>query len=110
MEIAFHKNDASVSHATVRKIEKMIAAAAARFPRPMDATVRFTSEGVTRRVEILLRAPRHATLVSTGEGRYYGPAASQALHRLRLQLLREKRLPKTRSRVQARRAGGAAEA
>jgi hypothetical protein len=107
VEIAFHRNGAPVSDATVRKIEKMITAAASRFPRAMDATVRFTAEGVTRRVEILLRAPRARSLVATGEGRYFGPAASQALHRLRLQLLREKKLPKTRARVQARRAGGA---
>jgi ribosome-associated translation inhibitor RaiA len=110
VEIAFHKNGASVSDTTVGKIEKMIADASAWFPRPMNATVRFTSEGVNRRVEIRLRAPRHTALVATGEGRYFGPAASQALQRLRLQLVREKHIPKARSRVQARRAGGAAEA
>jgi hypothetical protein len=109
VEIAFHKNGAVVSDATVRKIEKMIIAAGARFPQPMDATVRFTSQGVTRRVEIMLRAPRHAGLAATGEGRYFGPAASQALQRLRVQMVREKRLPKTRSRVQARRPGGTTE-
>lgn len=106
MEIAFHRNGALVSDATLRKIEKMIAEAGTRFPRAMDATVRFDAAGVTRRVEILLRAPRHTPLVATGEGRYFGPAASQALQRLRLQLRREKSLPKTRARVQARRAAG----
>ena len=110
MEIAFHKHGTAVSDATVRKIRKMVAGAGARFPRVIDATVLFSAEGVTRRVEILLRAPRNSSLVATGEGRYFGPAASQALQRLRLQLLREKGIPKTRARVQARRGRGTANA
>ena len=110
MDIVFHKNGAQVSDATVRNVSKLITAAGARLPRAVDATVRFDSEGRRRLVEIVLRAPRHAPLVATGEGRYFGPAAAQALQRLRVQMLREKRTPKARARAQSRRAAGVSEA
>ena len=99
MEIVTKINGADVSDAMRRKVERMVAKAAARLPRSVDAVVRFDEDRRVRRVEVVLHAPRHAPLVAKAEGEYFGPAVAQALARLAAQVAREKRTPKTRARL-----------
>jgi ribosome-associated translation inhibitor RaiA len=82
-----------------RKVERMVAKAAARAPRAVDAVVRFEENRRGRSVEVVLHAPRHAPLVAKAEGPFFGPAVAQALARLEAQLAKEKRTPKARARA-----------
>jgi ribosome-associated translation inhibitor RaiA len=65
------------------------------------ATVRFEQDGPTRRVEIVMHAPRRRPLISNGYGRTYGPALAEAVENLQAQLARSKRTPKARARAVA---------
>jgi ribosome-associated translation inhibitor RaiA len=98
VEIVLKSVHASVSPAMRRTAERIITRAAARLPRAVDAIVRFEQDGTVRRVEVVLHAPRQAAMVATGEGRYFGPALSQALARLTVQMTRERNAPKSRAR------------
>ena len=105
MEIVLRVHRATVTDAMSRKAERMVAKAVERLPRAVDATVRFEQHGNLRRVEGVLRAPRHEPLVATGEHRYFGPALALALARLGAQMRREQRAPKARARRATRRVG-----
>ena len=97
MEIIFQAHHATISERMRTRAERAVQKTAQRLQRPVDAIVRFEEDGPTRRVEIVLRAPRHRNLVAEGCARYYGPALAEAVERLQAQI------PKKRAvRVRAR--------
>jgi ribosome-associated translation inhibitor RaiA len=102
VEIIFHAHNAVISERLRERSEHAIQKLASRMSRVVDAIVRFEQDGPTRRVEVVLHAPRRSPLVAEGQARYYGPALSQALARIEAQLIRRKRTPKTRARTLAR--------
>ena len=101
MEIIFHSHHASVSDRMRLRAEKGVRKLANRLGGTVDAVIRFEDDGPTRRVEIVMRASRHRRLVSGGEGRFLGPALSEAMDGLRDQIDRARRI---RSKAQRRRA------
>lgn len=86
MEIVFHAHHAVISADLRARAERVVHKAAARLHRAVDATVRFEEDGPTRRVEIVLHAPRHRPVVAVGEARLLGPALSAAAARLQAQV------------------------
>ena len=86
MEIVFHAHHAVISDELRARAERAVHKAAARLRRTVDATVRFEEDGPTRRVEIVLHAPRKAPLVAVGEDRLLARALSSAASRLQAQV------------------------
>jgi ribosome-associated translation inhibitor RaiA len=74
----------------------------ARLSRAVNAVVRFEEDGPTRRVEIVLHAPRKRAVVAEGSARFFGPALAFAIDRLEAQARQLKRTPKARGRKLAR--------
>jgi ribosome-associated translation inhibitor RaiA len=101
MDIIFHAHHATISDHMRQRASAGARKLAARMDRPVDAIIRFEEDGRTRRVEIILHAPRHQRLVAEAQGRFFGPALGAALLKLRKQLDGAKRA------VQTRRAAGA---
>lgn len=103
MEVHFHAHHADVSEHMRKRAEREVRRAALRIPRVVEAIVRFEQDGAVRRVTVRLRAPQHHDLVASAEGRWFGPALSLAVSRLRTQASRERNaLPKGRARQLAR--------
>ena len=107
MEIIFQAHHATISERMRTRAERAVQKTAQRLQRPVDAIVRFEEDGPTRRVEIVLRAPRHRNLVAEGCARYYGPALAEAVERLQAQIpkkravrVRGTRSPNGRARSQ----------
>ena len=98
MEVVIHMHHAVVSGSMRKRVERMVRIAAAKLPRAVDAVVRFEQDGKVRRVEVILHAPKHTSLVASAEGPYFGPAASRAVARLSAQAAKEKRSPKAQAR------------
>jgi ribosome-associated translation inhibitor RaiA len=73
-----------------------------RLVRVVNAVIRFEEDGPTRRVEIVLHAPRRRAMVAEGAARFFGPALNVAINRLNAQMRQVKRSPKARSRKLAR--------
>ena len=86
MEIVFQAHHAVISDDLRARAERAVHKAAARLRRTVDATVRFEEDGPTRRVEIVLRAPRQRPVVAAGEGRLFGRALTAAAARLQAQV------------------------
>jgi len=86
MDIIFHEHHAHVSVHMRQRASSGVRRLATRVDRAIDAVVRFEEDGPTRRVEIILRTPRHKRLVAKAEGRYFGPALGIVLLRLRTQI------------------------
>ena len=106
MEIIFHAHHARVSDRLRTRAERAVQKTAQRMKRAVDAVVRFEEDGPTRRVEIVIRAPRRRQLVAEGCARYYGPALAEAVERLEAQIPRKK-LVRTLSRARANGTGRA---
>jgi ribosome-associated translation inhibitor RaiA len=102
MEIIFHEHHATVSDYMRQRAASGVRRLAGRLTRVTDAVVRFEEDGPTRRVEIILHAPRQKPLVAKAEGRYFGPAVAQALGKLRTQIAALKK-PRARAARDARR-------
>ena len=98
MEIIFHSHHAAVSPRMQQRAEQGIRKVVARLGRAVDAVVRFEEDGPTRRVEVLLHAPRGRRLVAHGEGRHFGPALATALDRLGARIGHVKRTRKATGR------------
>ena len=94
MEITFHGHHSPMSPRLQRRAREGVAKLAKRLGHPVDATIRFEEDGPTRRVEIMLHAPRRKAIVAEAGGRYTGSALTEALERLRTQInaVRRKRL------------------
>ena len=102
MDIVFHGRGVAVSDHMRQRAITGVRKLTERSDRAVDAIIRFEEDGPTRRVEIVLHAPRHRRLVAEAEGRYFGPALAAALRRLRIQLTALKRTVRARAaRVRA---------
>jgi len=97
VQILLRSHNAKVGEGIRDKAEQAIVKLARRLKRTIDATVWFESDGPTRRVEIVLRAPRHR-LVAEGRARQYGTALDRALEHLASQTNHAKRPAKERAR------------
>ena len=86
MEIVFHAHHAVISDELRARAERAVHKAAARLRRAVDATVRFEEDGPTRRVEIVLHAPRARPVVAIGEDRMLARALTAAAARLQAQV------------------------
>ena len=82
MNIVFHAHNAEMPESLQQRAEQAVQKLATRLRRAVDASVRFAEDGPTRRVEIVLRAPRQQPLVAAGSGRLYETALGEALERL----------------------------
>lgn len=102
MEIVFQSHHAQVSQGMQDRARRALQKLADRLVRVVDAVVRFEQDGPTRRVEIVLHAPRRRLLVAHGTGRFFGPALATAIDRLEAQARQRKRTPRSRARKLAR--------
>ena len=100
MEIIFHAHHAAISPRLQQRAETSLRRAVVRLGRAVDAIVRVEEDGPTRRVELVLHAPRGRRLVARGEARFFGPALTVALGRLNAQIARSRTARKS---VNARR-------
>jgi len=103
VEIHFHAHHADVSEPMRARAEREVLRAAKRIPRVVEAIIRFEEDGALRRVSLTFRAPMHHDLIGSAEGRYFGPALTQALARVKAQVAKEKKAtPKGRAHQLAR--------
>ena len=86
MDIIFHEHHANVSVHMRQRAASGVRRLATRLDRAVDAVVRFEEDGPIRRVEIILRTPRHKRLVAKAEGRFFSPTLGIVLARLRTQI------------------------
>jgi ribosome-associated translation inhibitor RaiA len=97
VDIIFQAHHATISDTMRARAERAVRKASLRLRRAVDAVVRFEEDGPTRRVEIVLRAPRHRNLVAEGRSRFYGVALAAAIERLQAQIPKK---PAARPRAQ----------
>ena len=102
MEILFRSHHADVSERIRERARVAVTRLGARLARAVNAVIRFEEDGPTRRVEIVLNAPRRRPVVAEGSARFFGPALTYAIDRLEAQTRQIKRTPKTRGRKIAR--------
>jgi ribosome-associated translation inhibitor RaiA len=86
MDIIYHSHKAEISDHMRQRAAAGIRKLTARMEKTVDAIVRFEQDGPTRRVEIILQAPRQRKLVAEAEGRFFGPTLVVALGRLKRQI------------------------
>lgn len=102
MDILFQSHHAQVSERVRERARAAVMRLGGRLARAAKAVVRFEEDGPTRRVEIVLHAPRRRAMVAEGSARFFGPALTYAIDRLDAQTRQLKRTPKARSRKVAR--------
>jgi ribosome-associated translation inhibitor RaiA len=102
VEILFQSHHAQVSDHMRERARIAVTKLGARLSRAVNAVVRFEEDGPTRRVEIVLHAPKKRAMVAEGSARFFGPALAFAIDRLESQARQLKRTPKTRGRKLAR--------
>jgi ribosome-associated translation inhibitor RaiA len=102
VEIVIQSHHAAVSDGMRDRAMRAVEKLAARLRRAVDAVVRFEEDGPTRRVEIVLHAPRQRRLVACGESRFFGPALAEAVTRLEAQARQTKATLKARTRAGGR--------
>ena len=98
MEIIFHAHHAKIPEPLRGRAERAVLKFGRRLQRAVDAVVRFEDDGPTRRVEIVLHAPKHRNLVAEGRSRSYAVALTDALQRLQAQIPKKNPM-RTRVRV-----------
>ena len=97
MEIVVQSHHAAVSERTIERARRAVAAFGEAHGELVDATIRFEKDNPHRRVELVIRAARRRTYVAEGTARFYGPALSQALGRIEVQI--RERIARTRARA-----------
>ena len=102
MEILWRSHNARVTELVRGKAEQTIAKLARRLKRAVDAHIVFEHDGPTRRVEIVLHAPRRRNLVAEGRASHYAVALDLALEHLASQTNHAKRPAKSRRRRAAK--------
>jgi ribosome-associated translation inhibitor RaiA len=102
VEILFQSHHAQVSDHMRERARIAVTKLGARLSRAVNAVVRFEEDGPTRRVEIVLHAPKKRAMVAEGSARFFGPALAYAIDRLESQARQLKRTPRTRGRKLAR--------
>ena len=98
MEIIFHAHHADVSDSMRQRAQAGVRRLTSRSGRAVDAIVRFERDGVIRRVEIILHAPRHTRLIAEAQGRFYGPLLAEALAKLQRQIDSARKASRTRAK------------
>jgi ribosome-associated translation inhibitor RaiA len=98
MEILFQSHHAKVSEPIRERARRAVMKLGARLTRAVNAIVRFEEDGKTRRVEIVLLAPRRRPMVAEGSARFFGPALGFAIDRLEAQTRQLKRTTRTRNK------------
>ena len=88
MDIVIHAHHVQISEYQRERAVRAVRKVARRLGRAVAAVVRFEQDGPTRRVEIVLHAPRQRRLVAEADGRYFGPALTTAAARLAAQCRR----------------------
>jgi ribosome-associated translation inhibitor RaiA len=91
VDVIFQSHHAVISDRMRQRAESAVRKLATRLDDAVDARVRFEQDGVLRRVEIVMHAPRRRELVAEGTARLYGPALAEAVDRLRSQVSHTKR-------------------
>lgn len=91
MDVIFHAHHAVISDRVRARAQNAVERFASRLKRTVDAVVRFEGDGRTRRVEIVLHAPRNRRLVAEGRGAFFGAALGNAIRGIESQLRRSKR-------------------
>ena len=91
MDVIFHAHHAVVSDRTRARAQHAVERVASRLKRSVDAVVRFEGDGRTRRVEIVLHAPRNRRLVAEGHAPFFGAALGNAIRGIEAQLRSVKR-------------------
>ena len=99
MEIIFHAHHADISPRLQQRADASLRKIVERLGHAVDAIVRVEEDGPTRRVELVLHAPRGRRLVARGEARYFGPALTVALGKLGAQVKRARKTASGRRRV-----------
>jgi ribosome-associated translation inhibitor RaiA len=94
MEIIFHGHHANISQRMRRRAEIAAERSALKLKRAVDAIIRFEQDGPMKRVEIVLHAPMHKSLVACGEAKFYGPALTTAVTKLDAQVRKLKSVSK----------------
>ena len=94
MEIIFQAHNATVSDRLRERAERAVLKASQRLKRAVDAVIRFEHDGPTRRVEIVLHAPRHRDVRATGDAPRFAGALAIALAHLDAQTRDPKRPPR----------------
>lgn len=104
MEIVIHGHHAVVSESLRVRAERLVRRSAERLARPVGANITFEDDGPVKRVELILHAPNHTSLVAAGEGRRLGPALTLAAAKLDAQIrkLRSAGKKQVRSEIQPR--------
>ncbi len=97
MEIILHAHHADVPESLRLKAERAVQRLSVRLRRVVTAIVRFEGDGPSKRVEIVLQAPRRRDLVARAFDRRYEPALAQAVHRLEVQVAKSRRSYRPRS-------------
>ena len=101
MEIVLSARHTTISDRLRDRATRAVQKAAERLGRAVDARIIFEQDGPTRRVEIVMHAPRQRRLVAEGRAKFFGPALAGAIARLQAQL--PKKVPaRTRARRVAR--------
>jgi ribosome-associated translation inhibitor RaiA len=90
MEIIFRAHHAVISPRLQQRAETALRRIVVRLGRTVDAIVRVEQDGPTRRVELILHAPRGKRLIAFGEARFFGPALTIALGKLMAQIARDR--------------------
>ena len=98
MDILFQSHHAKVSDRIRERARAAVMKLGARLTRAVNAIVRFEEDGKTRRVEIVLHAPRRRPMVAEGSARFFGPALGFAINRLEAQTRQLKRTTRTRNK------------
>jgi ribosome-associated translation inhibitor RaiA len=98
VEILFQSHHAQVPDRIRERARIAVMKLGSRLTRAVHAVVRFEEDGPTRRVEIMLLAPRRRAMVAEGTARFFGPALSFAIDRLEAQTRQLKRTTRTRNK------------
>jgi ribosome-associated translation inhibitor RaiA len=98
MEIILHAHHAEVPESLRERAERAVSRLSTRLRRVVTAIVRFEGDGPSKRVEIVLQAPRRADLVAEAFDRRYEPALALAVSRLERQVDRARRSHRPRVR------------
>ncbi len=99
MEIILHAHHAEVTDTLRAKAERAVERLGARLRRVVTAIVRFEGDGPSKRVEIVLQAPRRADIVARAFDRRYEPALAAAVSRLESQVSRSRRSRRPRTKL-----------
>lgn len=98
MEIQFHGHQAEITSGLRMRAAEGVQKLMEHLGRPVDADVWVGEDGVSKTVELVLRAPHFDKLVAKSEGKYHEPALNNAIAKLDAQIRRLKTAKKKQVR------------